>query len=283
MPIMDGYEATRLIRQIPTLENLPIIALSAGVFKSQIETAHEAGIHDFIAKPFDVDVAVNLIRKLARQNPLEEQENKTAPLFEEPVISKFKFPGIDVEMAFKIWDDTTIYQTYLLKFSTDCEVNVAAMKNADANELGRLAHKIKGTAGMLGLFDIGNAAAKLDELVQDGMNTDDAVEHLKQAIVTANNSIAQYISEQNTANSTLETKPFDSVVVAELLTLVLHSVEQDSPDGLGAVLDELGDYLTGERVEPLKLALDTFDFSIAKLEVIKLADEYNVSLGINLE
>jgi chemotaxis protein histidine kinase CheA len=157
------------------------------------------------------------------------------------------------------------------------------MKNADANELGRLAHKIKGTAGMLGLFDIGNAAAELDELVQDGMNTDNAVERLKQAIAIANNSIHQYVAEQNTVNLTLETKPFDSPAVAELLTLVLRGIEQDSPDGLGAVLDELNLYLTNGCLEPLRLALDAFDFSVAKLEVIKLADEYNVSLGINLE
>jgi hypothetical protein len=154
------------------------------------------------------------------------------------------------------------------------------MNNATSNELARLAHKITGTSRMLGLIDIGNAAAELDYLAQDGINTDDAIERLKQAIATANHSITQYIAEQNTANSMTETKPFDSTAVAELLILVLQGIEQDSPDGLVTVLDELNGYLTEKNLEPLKLALDSFDFPVAKSEVIKLANEFNISVGI---
>lgn len=64
MPNMDGYEVTLAIRRIPTLTELPVIAFTAGNFMELRVLADEAGMNDFIAKPFDVDTAVALIIKL---------------------------------------------------------------------------------------------------------------------------------------------------------------------------------------------------------------------------
>lgn len=54
MPIMDGYDATREIRQLASsAAKTPIIALTASAFKEDRERAREAGMDDFIAKPFE--------------------------------------------------------------------------------------------------------------------------------------------------------------------------------------------------------------------------------------
>lgn len=50
MPVMDGYEATRIIRE--THPNLPIIALTASAMIDTIDRAQEAGMNDYISKPF---------------------------------------------------------------------------------------------------------------------------------------------------------------------------------------------------------------------------------------
>ena len=57
MPVMNGLEATRQIRALPSCESdkLPIIAMTANVFKSDIEDCLEAGMNDHISKPIDVD------------------------------------------------------------------------------------------------------------------------------------------------------------------------------------------------------------------------------------
>jgi CheY-like chemotaxis protein len=63
MPKMDGYEATRAIRALDTPEALaiPIIAMTASVFKEDIEKSLEAGMNGHIAKPIDLeDVMQNL-------------------------------------------------------------------------------------------------------------------------------------------------------------------------------------------------------------------------------
>jgi CheY-like chemotaxis protein len=53
MPVMDGLEATRLIREQPQFATLPIIAMSAGVTLDEQEKCQAAGMSDFIAKPIN--------------------------------------------------------------------------------------------------------------------------------------------------------------------------------------------------------------------------------------
>lgn len=62
MPVMDGYEATRAIRQTGhSMSELPIIGLSASAMESEKDQAMEAGMNDFICKPFN---PMDLNRKL---------------------------------------------------------------------------------------------------------------------------------------------------------------------------------------------------------------------------
>jgi CheY-like chemotaxis protein/nitrogen-specific signal transduction histidine kinase len=60
MPIMSGLEASQIIRKKD--KNIPIIALTAGVMKEDIENTKEAGMNGYLSKPIDYD---ELIKKLA--------------------------------------------------------------------------------------------------------------------------------------------------------------------------------------------------------------------------
>jgi two-component system sensor histidine kinase/response regulator len=72
MPVMDGLEATRIIRATPALQDLPILAMTANVFPEDRQACLGAGMNDFIAKPVDVD---NLFSILAKWLPGEVAPN----------------------------------------------------------------------------------------------------------------------------------------------------------------------------------------------------------------
>lgn len=63
MPVMDGYEATRKMREMDDLQPVPIIAMSAHAMKGIKEKVCEAGMNDYIMKPFDVNKMLSIIKK----------------------------------------------------------------------------------------------------------------------------------------------------------------------------------------------------------------------------
>jgi len=65
MPEMDGYEATRAIRALDNTraKNIPIIAMTANVFREDVDKCLDAGMNDHIGKPLDFDEVISQLRR----------------------------------------------------------------------------------------------------------------------------------------------------------------------------------------------------------------------------
>lgn len=66
MPVMDGWEATRAIRQTEWGRDLPVIAVTAHAMKEEREKALNAGCDEFILKPVDYTIIQRTIQRLSR-------------------------------------------------------------------------------------------------------------------------------------------------------------------------------------------------------------------------
>ena len=65
MPVMNGYDAARVIRRMddPQKANIPIVAMTANAFSEDRQAALDAGMNDHIAKPIDMNILVSTLRK----------------------------------------------------------------------------------------------------------------------------------------------------------------------------------------------------------------------------
>ena len=94
MPVMDGYEATRLIRSVPQLAQLPIIAVTANVLESDRALCLAAGMNHHVGKPYDLDELVAVIRSYtglqhgAAQDAPALPQVHTAPLSQDLVTAQ---------------------------------------------------------------------------------------------------------------------------------------------------------------------------------------------------
>lgn len=163
MPEIDGYVATRLIRNKPGYADLPIIAMTADAMSGAQERCIEVGMNDFISKPIDTE---QLFTALAKWTHYRSPETPAKPGSDQPGPS-FKLPGIDVrEGLHRMGGNQDLFLELLQDFcDTYRDSEEAIRKLLDGKDVEgacRLIHAIKGAAGNLSAVSIKFAAVELE-------------------------------------------------------------------------------------------------------------------------
>ena len=172
MPVMDGIEATRQLRLIPRFADLPIIALTAGAFKSQQDAAEAVGMAHFISKPFDVPSTIALIQRLYRRPPSTLGGGARPAEARSPMDIAAPLPAatvMDVVQGLNIWIDRASYQEYLRRFVDLYGGTVRAMRESLAQgyrpAATALAHKLSGVAANLALPEVRRLAEQVERVL----------------------------------------------------------------------------------------------------------------------
>lgn len=154
MPLMNGYEAARKIRQLPGGDKTRIIALTASAIKGERERCLEAGMDHYMTKPVLIDVlSKHLLQTEAPPaDPQMKQDDvkKHVAFFD---LQLFK-ENVLIEDDNIIKDMVSLIQSQLLE---DVPRLRSAMQQEDLKTIKSIAHKHKGsttTAGMLPLSDL---------------------------------------------------------------------------------------------------------------------------------
>ena len=154
MPVLDGREAARRIRRDLSLAALPIIALTAGALSSERQCALDAGMTDFITKPFDVAALLLRILQLTRPATLIQPCPLAGPS-RAATTAALPWPqitAIDTAAVRKrLGDDAALFRTLLFRMLHEfADLAVPTSEpHALAQHQQRL-HKLRGSAGILG-------------------------------------------------------------------------------------------------------------------------------------
>jgi signal transduction histidine kinase/FixJ family two-component response regulator len=199
MPGMDGFEATRAIRnsESGTMRYIPIIAMTANAMKGDRETCLDAGMDSYIAKPINsralfravesipasvlsadechpnpqADAAELQLGTASRDDQVPEQEvvdtpsGPTAPLIDWAVASE-STPGGAENLR-------DLAEVLLIEAPRLAEEIYAACRERDKREMHLAAHSLKGTVAVFGIRAMVENSDKLELLAASG-NFDDA-------------------------------------------------------------------------------------------------------------
>jgi len=162
MPLMDGLEATRSIRQLPQHQTTPILAMTANAFGEDRIACLNAGMNDYIAKPVEPDVLCNMLRYWLEQG-------KAVSNLPIEVTPKHLPLTLDIDEGLRFLRTPTNLRKCLTRFSHDyadyAKNLVACEASGDLPEIARQVHKLKGLAATLGLMELAAIAVELNQLL----------------------------------------------------------------------------------------------------------------------
>lgn len=173
MPVLDGFSATRMIRDELKLD-LPVIAMTAGVLASERHRCTEAGITDFIAKPVVIEEMMEVIEHNLRRVPGRSQAaNDASTAVPEQAPSEQVF---SMDSLMRVMGKDQKGRAVMFKMVRGAlEGGLQPMDDADAavragrpGEAARILHSLRGAVGVLGAKRLVKATLDAESAIRIG-------------------------------------------------------------------------------------------------------------------
>jgi CheY-like chemotaxis protein len=172
MPVMDGYAATRALRERPQWRELPVIAMTASALVGDRNRVLAAGMNDHIAKPIRVDALFATLDRWVRPAAVEPAPAPNPACVDSRSDSLEGMAGIDHRAGLDAMGDEALYRRLLQMFrdrEADFPERFRAARATGQNEAAmRMAHNLKSVTGALAVSAVHPAAAELELACTDG-------------------------------------------------------------------------------------------------------------------
>ncbi|HET6827721.1 MAG TPA: response regulator, partial [Ramlibacter sp.] len=169
MPVMDGVTATRLIRKIDRLSQLPIVALTANAMPQDQKRCIEAGMNDYLFKPIEPEDLMEKLEQWVRPRAAQPAQGTATPAAASAACDLPQgIEGLDTALGLsRMMNKKSLYLSMLRRFAdtqrkAGTEIRVALM-NGDLPLAERLAHTTKGVAGSVGATLVEKHAAAVEQ------------------------------------------------------------------------------------------------------------------------
>ena len=226
MPRLNGYEATRLIRELPQGASMPIVAMTAHAMKGDEEKCMEAGMDGYISKPVNQDRLFHTLWRLLRtrkgssafivpeedeapvgpvtdrgENAQDEQFHASVKALENGSILPARLPGIDIAQTLEVLNiDGLAFKRIMIGFRADNRDTARIIRQAlagnDPELMLQLAHGLKGSAANIGAAELNMAAHALETTCREDLSTDvqpSRIEGLIEKVASALNQVLESI------------------------------------------------------------------------------------------
>jgi PAS domain S-box-containing protein len=294
MPVMDGYEATRVIRNDPRFKDMPIIAMTARAMTGDREKCITAGMNDYVPKPIDPNQLLLTLKKWivsaesGRTADMTEADGEdtsvpsTTETGEDP-LPEF-LPGFDLDAGLsRLQGNRRLYKKLLLDFASRyAQVAIEIRKALSAGETSaalNLVHNLKGLAGNLSATELQRASVELESFLSEKGDS----QALSEAEVTPKlESLEKTLVQALDAVQTLGTSAKDNIPPspAESAPHIPGELAQNTARRLREAVD-MGDVAELATIaEELKSRSDDLEPFAAK--IARLAEDFEFDVILEL-
>jgi CheY-like chemotaxis protein len=271
MPIMDGYAATRHIKQIKG--DIPIIAMSANAFSEAKQRAIEAGIDDFLDKPIMIDKAVAKIADYLGASIVNDTSQESEPL----ITSQNSIPSLGTEgeiLSLTVIDRSTqgdelLKQKLLARFNAQAQPMLkhaqAYLNDGDWEPLERELHSLKSMCGAIGGVKAQSALADFERRARERSLTGADIETATARIAELIEALRPYIKQERQPSNNLLDDGLSHEPIAMTLEQKQKLIELISNYDSEALdlTNELLSSTTKSGLKEVQQALEQYDFDTA--------------------
>lgn len=185
MPVMDGYETTRLIRANPALAKIPIFALTANASNSDHERCLASGMDDFISKPFNPTMFYATIAHWFMGSVKHKSLPTTASIPDSGTALKGDTDAIDLSVLAELVGGNKremreLASRFLASSRKDVKEIEAALELKDFMALCALGHRAGSPAGILGANGFAKLCRALEDYCKSGCDVTQTQEIISQ-------------------------------------------------------------------------------------------------------